>query len=296
MDLATANSTLPGTVSALLGDGSGLFTMAPSLVVGDQPVSAVATGDFNGDGNLDLAVNAGNDTVSVALGDGVGNFSLASFASVAPATSFMAVGDFNGDGNLDLAGISEGIISILLGNGKGNLTPGPSVVGRFASNSIAVGDFSGDGKLDLAVGDGDEDLCMLLGDGTGNFNLTSCEYSGIGPAVLVAGDFTGEDKLDVAAANYCGEEMGYDCNPGTLSLFLVDGAGNLMGYSPFRIGGYRPNSMVAGDFNGDGKLDLAIADSVKVVTAGSNMVSILLGTAPGTSLRLRRRLWIVSTP
>ena len=137
LDLAVANygNYLTGstgdTVTILLGNGDGSFTQAPGspVTVGNSP-GALAEGDFNGDGNLDLAVaNAADDTITILLGKGDGTFTP---ALVSPATgltpSGLAIGDFNGDGKLDLAvaNFDTAAINILLGNGDGTFTPAPS--------------------------------------------------------------------------------------------------------------------------------------------------------------------------
>jgi hypothetical protein len=152
------------------------FGPASSTAMGTEPFS-VAVGDFNGDGKLDLAV-AGGPTVSVLLGDGAGDFTLAS--SPASGSGPLAVGDFNGDGKPDLAVANGRTISILLGDGTGNFTlassPGTAGVG---AGQVVVGDFNGDGNLDLAVANyWDNAVSILLGDGAGNFMLASSPATG----------------------------------------------------------------------------------------------------------------------
>ncbi len=115
-------------------------------------------GDFNGDGNLDLAVaNNGSNTVSVLLGDGTGHFTWLRLRSAGTFLQWRS-GDFNGDGKLDLVVVNAGIpscqvrtVSVLLGDGTGNFTLASSPATGAYPWSVAVGDFNGDGKLDLAV-------------------------------------------------------------------------------------------------------------------------------------------------
>ena len=182
LDIATvgfdyANSM--GNVTVLLGNGDGTFHDGPSYATGSLPTS-VAVGDFNGDGNLDLALGGfvpGNPTgmVSILLGNGDGSFR----APVSYTADFlpvsMAVGDFNRDGHADLAlNNYGGTVSILLGKGDGTFQDPQSYPAglQSASVSMTVGDFNGDGFPDLAVAD-EAGVTVLLnaanwGGGPGN--------------------------------------------------------------------------------------------------------------------------------
>jgi hypothetical protein len=283
LDLAVANNA-SNTVSILLGDGTGNFTLVSSPAVGESPMS-VAVGDFNGDGKLDLAVaNCGWDSdyctfrgLSILLGDGTGNFTLASSPAVGTNPLIVAVGDFNGDGKLDLAVArcgnndycpdNAGILSILLGDGTGNFTLASSLTLESYPTSVAVGDFNGDGKLDLAVALGLFDaVSILLGDGTGNFTLASNAHVCI-PQSVAVGDFNGDGILDLAVATECE----------SASIMLGDGAGNFKWVSSAATG-YDSSAVGVGDFNGDGKLDLA------VVNEGPDDISILLQHIPAVTL------------
>jgi hypothetical protein len=151
LDLAVTNP-YENTVSILLGDSAGNFTLGSITATGLNP-SSIGVGDFNGDGKLDLAVvNSGSNTVSILLGDGAGNFTLASSPATGVDPVSLALGDFNNDGNLDLAVANNqsGTVSVLVGDGTGNfaLAASPTILSPV---SIAVGDFNSDGRLDLAV-------------------------------------------------------------------------------------------------------------------------------------------------
>src|ERR1043166_5302983 len=170
LDLAAANRD-SNNVSIFLGDGAGNFSAATNLDTGFDtlPVS-VAVGDFNGDGKQDVvAANYNNmplGSVSIFLGDGVGNFSAATNFPAGSSPYSVAVGDFNGDGKQDLAVANyfADKVSILLGDGTGNLSAPASFSAGTSPLSVAAGDFNGDGKQDLAVTDENFD--------TGSENVT----------------------------------------------------------------------------------------------------------------------------
>src|SRR5262249_36268823 len=130
-DLVTANSGFDSAfVSVLLGDGLGSFASAQSYAAGWQP-RAVATADFNGDGNIDLIARYDDDTgtVSVLLGTGTGALKLPVGVAVGSAPMGVAVGDFNGDGRMDAAAANSGSndISVLLNDGSWPALSAPSI-------------------------------------------------------------------------------------------------------------------------------------------------------------------------
>ncbi len=136
-----------------------------------------------------------------------------------------------------------------------------------------AGDFNGDGHLDLAVADtGSETVSVLLGNGDGTFQPPAYYAVGTDPDAIVAGDFNGDGRLDLAVEN-SGSNINFF--PGTVSVLLGNGDGTFQSQVTDAVGS-RPVSIVAGDFNGDGRLDLAVAN------IGSDMVSVLLGNGDGT--------------
>jgi len=279
------------TVTANVGDAVA-FSLASSTPVG-YALGAVAAGDLNGDGKLDLAViDECTDpkscefgfpgVVDILLGDGKGNFSGAPAPEAGNEPDALAAGDFNRDGKLDLAIANggDGTVTILLGDGTGHFTYGSAPGVGYGPGAVAVGDFNGDGKLDLAVTScGGDPYCgstgvvaILSGDGAGNFTLASSPPTGYYPQSVAVGDFNGDGKLDLAVAS-CGSDR-FCGSPGAVSILLGDGTGNFtLASSPAT--GVDPWSVAVGDFNGDGNLDLAIANY------HSNTVSILLGDGTG---------------
>src|SRR5262249_20919020 len=144
-------------ISILLGHGDGSFSQAQNspIHIGDRPTS-VAVGDFNQDGNLDIAVsNAEDNNVVILLGHGDGTFSSAPYCPISTGLRpvAVAVADFNGDGKPDLAiaTLLSSQVSVYLGDGTGKFQLGSQfTTGRYPS-ALAVGDFDNDEKLDIAV-------------------------------------------------------------------------------------------------------------------------------------------------
>jgi CSLREA domain-containing protein len=253
------------------------FTNAADVNVGLNAQS-VAIGDFNNDGQQDLAVaNLGLDSVAIRIGDGLGGFSgttTVGLGSDAHPIS-VAVGDFNNDGKQDLAVANADThnVSILLGDGSGGFsatTPVP-----FADNlhAVAVGDFNHDGKQDLAVVRPSTDkVSIRLGDGLGGFSGTTDITVGGTPRSVAVGDFNNDGKQDLAVTNLNGFSV--PLNAYTVSILLGDGSGGFS-RTDVSVGANQPDAIRIGDFNNDGKQDLAIANSL------TTSVTILLGDNSG---------------
>jgi FG-GAP-like repeat len=245
------------------------------FAAGASPFS-VAVGDFNRDGIQDLAVaDEAGSQVTVLLGNGSGGFKPATGSPFAAGVNPFSVvtGDFNGDGIPDLAAADEGssFVTVLLGNGTGGFTPATGSPFQVGSEpiSLAVGDFNGDGIQDIVtVNRVDGTVTVLLGNGAGAFKAAASPYKvGASPYAVAVGDFNGDGIQDVAVPDY---------DSGTLMVLLGTGAGAFKAApgSPITVGA-GPQSVVVGDFNGDGIQDVAIANS------GDGTITVLLGTGTG---------------
>jgi hypothetical protein len=261
-------------------DPSNLLFEAPSFPTGRSDY-AVATGDFNGDGNLDLVTTDQFDNqVYVLLGNGDGTFGPPVSFATAGFPSSVAVGDFNGDGRLDLAVAAEfpnrglGSVSILLGNGDGTFQRHVDFATGTGPVSVAVADFNRDGKLDLATANSyTNNVSVLLGLGDGTF-APHRDFSAMqGVNSVAVGDLNGDGNPDIVTADYIA---------GVVSVLLGNGDGTFQAQKTFAAGCV-PFYAAVIDLNGDGKPDLAVANGqCNLMTDMTDSVNILLGNGDGT--------------
>jgi Ca2+-binding RTX toxin-like protein len=243
------------------------------LATDDRP-NAVATGDFNEDGNRDIAFSqAGVDNVAIFLGDGAGGFAAAATSpeGVGNGPVSLATGDYDNNGKTDLAVANRlaGTVTILLGDGTGNFTAtgtGPEVIGGTGLRAVATGDFNDDGDADLAVtNQTTHSVAVLLGLGNGDFAAPLTEAVGTTPVDVRVSDLNDDGKADLVVTNASSDNI---------SILLGDGTGNFTEAGP-EPAGDTPIEVEVADFDGDGRRDLAVTNEA------DDTVSILLGDGAG---------------
>jgi hypothetical protein len=287
-------------LAIMLSNGDGTF-QAPSYL---EPCCSpdlrgqnwVEVGDFNNDGNLDIAGGTNGGYVYILLGNGDGTFRPPFYMNVTgccTGTAGGAVGDFNGDGNLDVVvtynQLNPSVAYIFFGNGDGTLQPTPTAVTLPSGDSphgVVVGDFNHDGKLDFATANNttyNGTVSVVLGNGNGTFQTpvdyltwSSSPYNpGSNPYSIVAADFNNDGYLDLATL---------DTGSSEISVFVNNHDGTFSGPSFYggwagNVGdGANPQEIAAADFNHDGKMDLVLTAS-PLYGAGA---AILFGNGDGT--------------
>jgi hypothetical protein len=194
------------------------------------------------------------------------------YYAVPSQSEAVGVGDFNGDGIPDVA-VADKVISVLLGDRDGSFRPSVNYSAGITPAAVAVGDFDGDGKLDLAVANVGQEytpttVSILLGNGDGTFQPPSNYPVQVGAISIAVGDFNRDGKLDLAVAN-----GNYPSS--SISILLGNGDGTFRAAVNYEIVG-APYVVVVGDFNRDGKPDLAVGTGLD-----ANVV-IMLGKGDGS--------------
>ncbi|WP_211337125.1 FG-GAP repeat domain-containing protein [Lentzea atacamensis] len=219
--------------------------------------------DFNSDGRADIAAIDPDGTMVLFVGNGAGRVNYGKAMSGKGhwiGQRLLSTGDFNGDGKADIAAVSpSGTMELYSGNGAGDLgySNVMSGAGHWAGQqAIAAGDFNGDGRADIAAISAEGTMELYTGNGAGGLGYSNA-MSGVGHwngfTKIVAGDFNSDGKTDIAGID----------SEGTMALFTGNGAGGL-GYGNAMSGkGHWAGQrfVTSGDFNNDGKMDIAGVDA-----------------------------------
>ncbi len=193
-------------------------------------------------------------------------------APTAIATASLRDNSFN---DLIVTNFNDDTVSVLLGNGDGTFNAQVTYPTGTGPVSIATGAFqsvAGDENLDLAIANQTANtLSILIGNGDGTFQPKTDISTGSQPACVIAKnmhDVNGNGSLDLIVANH---------NDSTIYIYQGNGDGTFKAPSIIQLpAGFAPSFVTAGDFNGDGHLDLAVADE------GNATVSVFLGNGDGT--------------
>ncbi|HEX3743424.1 MAG TPA: FG-GAP-like repeat-containing protein [Bryobacteraceae bacterium] len=301
VDALTGN--LDGTISWVQFDGNSFAPQNPITVAASNvQITALGAADLNHDGFTDVvAVLYTSNQIAVLLGNGDGTFKPPSLITVGGTPDTVAIGDLNGDGHADLVvgNYNDGTVSVLLGDGTGVFAAAAnspvaisttgynpnSQIGSTPSN-VAIADLNGDGRPDLAVaGFGRQgaglpgpNVWILLGNGDGTFGTPTSFNTNYFAMSMAVGDFNRDGIPDLAVESYSiNVSILLGRGDGTFNTPVDYPAGGVVGlYSG-------QTTIAAGDFNGDGLID--IINLVRSNTPNGNFydkLALLPGHGDGT--------------
>jgi hypothetical protein len=247
-----------GDVGILLNNGDGTFTK--QKLIHDGNPRAVAAGDFDHNGTVDLAVMGGETsgtggTVEIFSGNGNGTFSkVIARYHLAGAGPVISAVDLNNDGFLDLVFATEQRVAVLMNNGDGTFAPAVYYAsGGDHPTGMVVGDFNGDGLPDVAVSRGREhDVSVLLNNPSapGTFGLPNFFPTAGNVSSITMGDFNHDGIIDFAVTNSDFEQV-------AVGVMIGNGNGT---FRPIALygGSNFSDAVIAGDFSGTGNDDLVV--------------------------------------
>lgn len=271
------NNTLPTPQPGSLNYGAAksLASAHGNMAVG------VAVADFNLDGYPDFATAYFEDNaVRVFTGKKGGGFNTAGTYPVGKQPYWVAAGDLNNDGYPDLvtANTTDGTISVLMNKADGSGTFNAAqtlTVGRLPYQ-LAIGDLNGDGIPDIVVANyGDNALTILYGPFNTGFQTIQSLPTCTNPYGVAIGDFRHSGQNDIAVTCYQGAQMEVFLNNGMLPYQAPVTPTTFQSPAMYTTGS-NPTSIVLGDFNRDGKLDIVTGNST------ANNVSFFAGNGDGT--------------
>ena len=270
MTLNQNNASAIGPISVFLNNGAGGFAAPLNTPNVSLSPNAVAIGDYNEDGNADLAIAQSGIArgINIRLGNGTGSFPTGTDIDTERGSPAIASADFNGDGNLDVAicnNVDE--LRVLSGNGAGTFSAAAVFATAGTCQDLTTADFNVDGRPDLAVAQRLANRIQVFLSNGSSFNAPVNNVVN-GAYQLVTADFNRDCIPDLAATQF---------NGSIVYILIGNGAGSFAS-TTVPVTNF-PAFMTVGDFNRDKKVDLAVRRNI--IAPGANNLTILPGNGAG---------------
>jgi hypothetical protein len=295
LDVVTANRFAglygggsDGAVSVLLGNGSGGLAAPIDIVIGSDP-AALALGDIDGDGDLDIVATTrrsyggGANAVVVLTNIGAAQFAEPLVLGLSAFPAGLALGDVDNDDDLDIVtanGHADLSTSLFRNRGNGQFDPPEVPISGASTDTIALADLDGDDDLDLLVSNSSEQIAVALGGGaTSGFAPAELYPIGLSARAMSVADLDRDGHLDVALIT----------GNGLVVVAAGLGDGTLGAVGGFSVG-LDPVSLALGDLDNDSDLDLVTANLVSggfSVRLNSTMLSSGFSPVPAPSAPVR---------
>lgn len=265
-----------GVAALATSTATAQFTIDPAtnVLAGTEP-SGVAAGDFDGDGDMDLATTVDNpERIVVLLNDGAGNYSMgpSSFLGASSSPQDLIAGQLDGVGGIDLAVAirdPQGSVLIMSNQGGGTFAVSATVPVGDRPRGLDIADIDGDGDMDLAVANRDGNSAHVIVNNGGVFNAMMLP-AGNEPRKAAFGDFDGDGDQDVAVTNH---------DDRTVSIYTNNG-GVFASTATLFVGALvRPEGITSADLDGNGTDDLAVATSDQTFNINQASVFTSVGGA-----------------
>lgn len=268
---ADMNNAIGGDkLAVMISGGNGVFTALPRIITSDIEAVQVVSGDFNGDGIIDLATSGQRivstdsggfitqieSLISVHFGAGNGQFTTPFLTHISGDYALsIASGDFNSDGKSDLAVGSKGAVQLLTSKGDGTFDF-PAIFATTSPTHVATPDLNGDGRPDIVWLNSKASTAQFaLSNGKGKFlpSQTLANAAGGTAETLFAGDINGDGKIDlILGPNAAGN-----------GFFINDGAGSFLATGDSA----EATPAIVADFTGDKRADIITSDLSKIFVA-----------------------------
>ncbi|MBS4027065.1 MAG: T9SS type A sorting domain-containing protein [Ignavibacteriales bacterium] len=274
-DLVVASANYPsggqGSITIMINNGNGTFQNPYGYYV-SSAASTVCAGDYDNDGDKDLAVTNWYDaTVTIFFNTGGGLFTRGGDYLVGAYPHELVAADFDGDGNRDIAtantnyGGDNGSVTILKNTGQGIFELIATITVDEHPQALSAADIDSDNDIDIVIANRNSNNVFILKNDGGAFEISSTVEVGVWPTGITPGDFNQDGYVDFAVTN----SYAYTGILGTISYLTNNGNGEFSEESFVNVNS-GPRTLARGDLNGDGFMDLA------VTSWDENSVTVLL--------------------